>query len=60
MKIKRGMGGSRNGKSRREPTGVLKKESKKRRRKQSTAEANLAREAVAWERAELYGCGLIE
>jgi hypothetical protein len=34
MKIKTGMGGSRCGKSRREPTAILKKLSKKRRRKQ--------------------------
>ena len=35
IKIKSGMGGSRNGKSRREPTAWLKNESKKTRRAQS-------------------------
>lgn len=35
MKVKDGMGGSRCGKGRREPTAVLKRTSKKRRRQQS-------------------------
>lgn len=38
MKIKRGMGGSRNGKSRTERTETLKKQSKKIRRKQGRKE----------------------
>jgi hypothetical protein len=39
MKVKNGMGGSRNGKGRREPTAVLKKMSKKARREQGKAQS---------------------
>jgi hypothetical protein len=39
MKVKTGMGGSRCGKGRRDPTAYLKKQSKKLRRKQGKSEA---------------------
>lgn len=38
MKIKQGMGGSRNGRNRWDPTAILKKDSKKRRRAEGKKE----------------------
>jgi len=47
MKIKKGMGGSRNGRSRTEGTGELKKMSKKARRRQGKREANRTTGSIA-------------
>jgi len=59
IKVKRGMGGSRCGKGRREPTAVLKSESSKARRAEGKTLAELEAEALAWERLEIRELQLV-